>query len=341
MHSTAERRLRPGDIVEVRSAAEILGTLDELAALDEVPFMPEMLGFVGQRFTVTRRVEKICDTIEQTGSRRMRDTVLLDDLRCDGSAHGGCQAGCRIYWKEAWLRPLEKRSPAVSVNDAGDGSATLKAVSHTPTVVANDSDDEPARYRCQATQAFAATSPLSLWDPAQYVREVTSGNVGPGRFVRVLVRAVFSKVGHKLGFISLLPVTPGGETRARSEALNLQPGEWVKVRSADEIAGTLDSDGRNRGLWFDFEMLPYCGGTYQVKARVQRIIDDRTGKMLEFKNECIVLEGVVCSGERSTRRWFCPRAIYPYWREEWLRRVSPPAEVGPRPAPVEAQPASG
>jgi hypothetical protein len=33
---------------------------------------------------------------------------------------------------------------------------------------------------------------------------------------------------------------------------------------------------------------------------------------------CIVLEDVVCRGlyHRS-----CPRSIYPYWREVWLRRI--------------------
>jgi hypothetical protein len=33
----------------------------------------------------------------------MTDTVHLSDLRCDGSAHAGCQAGCLLFWKEAWL----------------------------------------------------------------------------------------------------------------------------------------------------------------------------------------------------------------------------------------------
>src|SRR5687767_15131427 len=101
-----DRALQPGDIVEVRSAAEILATLDESGALDAMPFMPEMIQYSGERFAVSRRVEKICDTVSggPPGSRRMHDTVLLDDLRCDGSGHGGCQAGCRIYWKEAWLR---------------------------------------------------------------------------------------------------------------------------------------------------------------------------------------------------------------------------------------------
>jgi hypothetical protein len=33
--------------------------------------------------------------------------------------------------------------------------------------------------------------------------------------------------------------------------------------------------------------------------------------MIELKNDCVVLEGVVCSGGLSLRGWFCPRATYP------------------------------
>ena len=96
-------------MVEVRPPQEILATLDGDAAIDAMPFMPEMLKHVGKRFTVTRRVEKICDTVSMNppNSRRMHDTGLLDDLRCDGTGHDGCQAACRLYWKEAWLRPVD------------------------------------------------------------------------------------------------------------------------------------------------------------------------------------------------------------------------------------------
>jgi hypothetical protein len=45
--------------------------------------------------------------------------------------------------------------------------------------------------------------------------------------------------------------------------------------------------------------------------------------MVELKNEAVTLDGVVCSGDLSLRRWFCPRAIYPFWRECWLERVEP------------------
>ena len=38
-------------------------------------------------------------------------------------------------------------------------------------------------------------------------------------------------------------------------------------------------------------MIPYCGGTYQVQDRVQPIIDDRTGRMIEIGSDCLILKG--------------------------------------------------
>ena len=59
--------------------------------------------YFGRSYGVSARAERACDTISKTGARRMPNVVLLNDLRCDGSGHGGCQAGCRIYWNEARL----------------------------------------------------------------------------------------------------------------------------------------------------------------------------------------------------------------------------------------------
>jgi hypothetical protein len=58
-----------------------------------------------------------------------------------------------------------------------------------------------------------------------------------------------------------------------------------------------------------------------VKNRVDRLIDERTGRMIELKNDCIVLDGFVCSGDRSPSAIFCPREAYPLFREAWLKRV--------------------
>ena len=38
--------------------------------------------------------------------REMPDTVFLDELRCDGGGHGGCEADCLIFFKLQWLKPV-------------------------------------------------------------------------------------------------------------------------------------------------------------------------------------------------------------------------------------------
>jgi hypothetical protein len=103
--------------------------------------------------------------------------------------------------------------------------------------------------------------------------------------------------------------------------LNLQPGELVRIKSYDEILSTINFENTNRGLFFDGEMVPYCGGTYRVQARVSKFIDEKTGKMKYLKTPAIILEDVWCGSCYSNKRMFCPRAIYSWWREAWLERV--------------------
>lgn len=320
MTSTGERPLRPGDVVEVRSAAEILATLDRDGSLDSMPFMPEMARHEGRRYTVGRRVDKICDTINATGSRRLHATVYLEDLRCDGSGHGGCQAGCRIYWKDAWLRRVDDGSGAV---DAGEGKAAdLEQLAQAATrTVREGAGDGAEVWRCQATDAFEASAPLKTSNLAQYWRELTNGNFGVLRFMLLAARGFVMEVAARVGLLKPLPLHGSGSELAPSEPQDVQPGEFVKVRAPAEITATLDEDGLNRGLSFDREMLPYCGRTLRVRDRVQRIIDDKTGRMLSIPKDCLILEGAVCSGQRSTNRWFCPRKIYPFWREAWVQRA--------------------
>jgi hypothetical protein len=107
-----------------------------------------------------------------------------------------------------------------------------------------------------------------------------------------------------------------------SANLNLKPGEVVRVKSYREILKTVNTSNKNRGLFFDAEMVPYCGGTYRVLQRVSRMVNERTGKLEILKNDCIMLEGVFCRSRYSEKRHFCPRAIYSFWREAWLERVA-------------------
>ena len=211
MPSLHNQPLRPGDVVEVRSAAEILATLSGDGTLDRMPFMPEMIHHVGRRYRVTRRVDKICDTIAATGSRRMYDTVYLVDLRCDGSSHGGCQAGCKLYWKEAWLRRVDEGEGQGAVDAIGEDRTNLERIAETATRTVREIGGIRSEvWRCQATEAFSTSEPLKTSDLRQYWREMTNGNFRLFRFIRLLIRGFFMEVASRVGLLKPTPFRGAG-----------------------------------------------------------------------------------------------------------------------------------
>ncbi len=318
------KRFRRGEVVVVRDADEILQTLDDNGTIDGLLFMPEMVQYCGQAFTVGAQAERLCDTINGGGCRRMPNTVLLEGLRCDGGSHGGCQAECLIYWNEAWLRRADW--PATSIGDVADASERLLALVTPMTRQATVDGD--VRYKCQATEMPGASTKVSNRDPRAYLREYLSGNVTLRRFVRVMSRALVLQSLSKIGLLHSPPMRgPSPNTPPSPAPLGLEPGEWVRIKSKEEIRQTLNDKGTNKGLWFDRELMAMCGREFKVRKRIERFIDDRSGRLVELKSDCISLEGGVCMSESSLSRWFCPREIYAYWRECWLERIDTPAEV--------------
>lgn len=343
--------LRVGELVEVRSEKEILRTLDSMGRLDALPFMPEMLQFCGKRFRVYRRADKTCDTIHNTGIRRLKDCVHLEDLRCEGEAHGDCQARCLLFWKEAWLK---RGSPRLR----DKWTALIKGLSRTETP--GDSSGAAMRctlvnlqvqtrgaaekvsteiaYSCQATELFRATTALSASELRPYLRDLFSGNVSMGELLYGVLFAGFRKLARIGGYRILVkaydrvqkimggcpyPYKQGTLRTTPTATLNLQPGELIQVKNHEEILKTVDTRNRNRGLSFDVEMVRYCGGQYRVLRRVEKIINERTGKMIRFSAPPVMLEGVTCRSQFSEGKLFCPRSIHSYWREIWLQRVEP------------------
>jgi hypothetical protein len=92
-------RLRPGDLVEVRTGTEILRSLDSNGTLDGLPFMPEMLEFCGRRYRVIQRVVQaaIDDETQPLPGFRNNDVVLLEELRCSGFDHDGRSKGLHDF----------------------------------------------------------------------------------------------------------------------------------------------------------------------------------------------------------------------------------------------------
>jgi len=344
-----KRKLKVGDWVEVRSKEEILRTLDTNGQLDGMPFMPEMFPFCGQRFQVYKSAHKTCDTVFPVRGRRVNDAVHLG-TRCDGSVHGGCQADCMIFWKEAWLKPVKagpQKSSLVSAQAlAAHGIATASIPAESlvwENAQIPDLTGGSPTYVCQATRLPYATSNLDWWDASQYIEDYRSGNVGLWTMIcgatyflySGLIRADiglrrpmrwfydhFYFLWRGVPFPRRSGTIPEGQATP-VETLNLQPGELVRVKSHKDILKTLNVNSRNRGLYFDAEEVPYCGKTYRVLRRVERIVNERTGKMQEMKTPCLILDSVICRSRYSECRLFCPRSIYAYWREIWLERVDP------------------
>lgn len=312
--------LRRGDVVEVRSAAEILSTLDERGAFEALPFMAEMIPYCGQRLTVDALAERLCDMVDWSGSRRIPDTVLLGQLRCGGSGHDGCQGECRFLWKEVWLRRAEPGSPLTRAPDGEENArGALQALVAANTRQPSTQGQPGSRYRCQITELQRASGPTSGFP---YARALTSGNVELGRYSRVIARALVWESRRKIGWWSK-QVFSGTSSPVQRPPLDLRPGEWVRIRPAREIAETIDRNGFTRGIWFDREMLQYCGRTFQVKERVSRFIRD-DGSFVEMNGPAVKLEGVTCTGNFSGGRWFCARANLKFWWEDWLERAPAP-----------------
>ncbi len=304
--------LNPGDWVEVKSAAEILATLDGNGTLDALPFMPEMLDLCGRRFQVLRKAEKTCVEIAP-GDYAIReflhnDVVLLDGQRCSGASHEGCQRLCMFFWKANWLRRVDPHSVS-SPEDIGSRAALRDRLKTTTTA---------GRYFCQSTQLHKATSNRALTRSEilrKCFRDVRSGAVRPLAMLALIFVPLYRKTRDRLVG---RPWLRGTLSRTPVGNLALQPGEFVVIKSIEEMRTTLDSTGKNRGLVCDIELQKFSGTTDRVRGRLDRMISEPTGEMRQVQGT-VILEGNTCMCARVVGG--CPRLEYCYWREVWLSRV--------------------
>ena len=299
-----------GELVRIRSLEEIAATLDAHGCLDGLPFMPEMAKYCGTTGTVFRYVDKVYDYGGRKDLRRMKDAVLVAGLRCDGSAHDGCQARCYLLWKTAWL----------TAADAPAAVSAKTSIDLGPTFV---KQGEEKKYVCQFTELVRASSRMSPRDPRRDLRPLIGGNVTIAAFAVAMLTRLFNVAQRLRGGIGFPANKPSSTTTSPRTDLNLQPGEVVRVREPERIFETLDRVGKNRGLWFDRDMLKHTKQQFKVLARVDRIIDDASGRMRPMKTPCIVLDGVDASGEVLG---FCPQHDLVFWREAWLERSEPAKE---------------
>lgn len=303
-----KERYFSGQIIEVREAAEILQTLDSNGTLDGLPFMPEMMDYCGKRFRVSRRVGKTCVEVAN-GNYDIRgfvrnDVVFLEDLRCSGTAHDGCQRVCMLFWKVAWLRNVEENQPtAVSKAEAKE---ELREKLNTMA--------GPGRYFCQSTELLKATRALTRRKRLlQCLSDVRSGDVDMVKMFGLILVPLWRKMTRR----RFEPVV-GQMKHTPVERLDLQAGEMVEVKSVQEITKTLDQNSKNRGLLYDRGLGRFSGGRYRVRNRLDFMISEHSGEM-KRPNATVILENLTCFCNNVIGG--CPRQDVIYWREIWLKRV--------------------
>jgi hypothetical protein len=306
MTRNKQKPLLPNTFVRIRPLQEIVSTLDQDGTLDALPFMPEMAKYCSMRFMISKRIERTCEESERT-MRRIRNVVFLDHLRCDGSSHGDCQKGCMLFWKEAWLEPDDKASKFRGEN-VTEGQTTVQLPSRTPSGL----------YSCQSTELIRATTPLALLDLTSYIRDIRSKTFSIPELIRNVSYAFFLKIRYRLiGTPS--SYLEGQQVHTPEKMLNLQPGEWVQVKTKKEILETVDTHGMNRGLTFTLDMVEYCGKTCRVLRRLETMIHEPSRKLIHL-NDTVILEDSICKGCNLIKGG-CPRENFNFWREIWLKRV--------------------
>lgn len=320
LYSSAET-WRVGDWVEVRSLDEIMTTLDNRASLEAMPFMPEMVPCCGKRFQIVKSAHKTCDSSGWEYLRSLNKAVHLD-TRCEGSSHGGCQAGCRFFWKTAWLRKVD--GPLPDEQSQQNGKSMLPSVAEALQNATQVTDTEGnICYRCQATEIKYATTLLKPRHISQYIRDVSSGNVTLPSFAYYVGLAVLKTI-KVVGRNILIQVTERSMIKKKSiksTPLNLKAGDKVRIKSRYEILATLNDERKNFGLSFDPDMAAYCNTTHTVIRKIERIIDEKTGKIMHLSHSSYALQDVLCTGCDCRTRLFCSRGSLTFWRDGWLDPV--------------------
>ena len=201
-----------------------------------------------RRSRSTRRSNAHATPSGYTGVRRLKDTVILDDLRCDGSGHARLP-GAVSDLLEGGVAPSRERRRHERRRPTTTRFARAEA-DRRANVHGEDSTPDAPIFRCQATELLRASEPVGWWSMRSLVHELTGGNVGPWRFVRVMTRLVVEEIARRLHLLSKYPfrvAAHGSRRHAPAPAVGLQPGELVQIRTKPRSARRSRPKARTEG----------------------------------------------------------------------------------------------
>ncbi len=179
-------------------------------------------------------------------------------------------------WKEAWLRPA---APAAAAGKHPVHFPYKQGELAALSTFANRQND--AGTECDLSVKRRADC---RWHSVAHVRPTTLRTRHADRQCQVEALFVGIELRSSTG--------PNGSAEERdSPTMRLGPPQplprvsWISspassfgVKPKNLIELTLNSQSRNRGLYFDRDMIRFCGGEYRVKARVERVIIEKTGR---------------------------------------------------------------
>jgi len=104
----ADQSIRPGDWVQVRSRAEIRGSLDRYGKTGGCAFTREMYGLCGRQYRVLKKVSAFFDESRQRICH-CRNIWILEGALCSGQQRlyaVRCDRNCFFFWHTAWLKRI-------------------------------------------------------------------------------------------------------------------------------------------------------------------------------------------------------------------------------------------
>jgi len=138
--------------------------------------------------------------------------------------------------------------------------------------------------------------------------------------VKILRKLKRNTIFFKNKFFRILNPESHAPNLVDSGQANIRPGEWVKVRSKNDIRRTLDDREKYKGCRFEYEMYEHCGKTYKVLKVIDYFFDEARQKMCKCQ-DTVILDGVVCSGRQRLYKVSCDRNCFFFWRVVWLEKI--------------------
>ncbi len=124
------------------------------------------------------------------------------------------------------------------------------------------------------------------------------------------------------------------DEHAKDGGLGLKTGEWVEVRSRDELLATLDKNGRLDELPLMPQMLGLCGQRFQVRKRAHKLCDTANNTGGRKMSSAVFLDDLRCDGVAYGG---CELRCLILWKEAWLKRVEPGGAGGRAKSMIEPQ----